>query len=498
MSHYKLELDHVTKIFPGTVALMDFSARFEGGKVHALIGKNGSGKSTLVKICSAAQAPTSGSIRVNGKTVTMRAPVDAFSKGLATVYQELSLIPEITVAENILLGRLPRKKPFGLSIDWPEAYRRAGEALQIVEAGIPLKVKVKSLSIGQQQVVEIAKAMSFNPSVLILDEPTSALARNETESLFTVIRKLKEKGVAILYVTHRLHELYSIADTVTVLRDGKYVGSIDIGEATPQIIVDMMFGETIPKKKPMNLPLSTEVVLGVENLSRGVHFRNVSFSLRKGEILGIAGMMGSGRTEVLRSIFGTDPCDPGGKITVGGALMKAPSPMAMKRSGVAMTPENRKKEGIIESLSVHANLCLASLKSIAAGIVISKKREKPFVEIPVEKLDIKVSDTKDSITSLSGGNQQKVVIGNWLNTRPTIILFDEPSRGIDVFAKQQIFQIIWDLSREGISSIFVSSELEELIEVCHRILIMKHGQVVREVMAEDVTIDQLYAYCMED
>jgi ribose transport system ATP-binding protein len=498
VNQYKLEIEHVTKIFPGTVALSDFSARFEGGKVHALIGKNGSGKSTLVKICAAAQAPTSGAIKVDGKPVTMRAPADAFSKGLATVYQELSLIPEITVAENILLGRLPKKKPLGLSIDWAEAYLKAGEALQGVGALIPLKARVKSLSIGQQQIVEIAKAMSFNPSVLILDEPTSALARNETESLFTVIRRLKEKGVAILYVTHRLHELYTIADTVTVLRDGKYVGSIEIRDATPQIIVDMMFGETIPKKKPMNLPVKQEVVLKVENLSRGVHFKNVSFLLHKGEILGIAGMMGSGRTELLRSVFGTDPRDPGGSIHVGGTVVKAPSPIAMKRAGVAMTPENRKKEGIIESLSVHANLCLASLKSIAGGSIISRKSERPYVEIPVDRLGIKVSNTRNPVTSLSGGNQQKVVIGNWLNTKPGIILFDEPSRGIDVFAKQQIFQIMWDLSKEGISSIFVSSELEELIEVCHRILIMKHGRIVGEVSADEVTIDRLYALCMED
>ena len=498
MSQYKLEIENITKIFPGTVALKDFSARFEGGKVHALIGKNGSGKSTLVKICSAAQQPSSGTIKVDGKTVTMRVPADAFARGLAVVYQELSLIPEITVVENILLGRLPKKRGFPrVSIDWAEAGRRAGEILRSVGADIPLKAKVKSLSIGKQQVVEIAKAMSFNPSVLILDEPTSALARNETESLFTVIRNLKEKGVAILYVTHRLHELYAIADTVTVVRDGKYVGSIEIENATPQIIVDMMFGETIPKKRPLNLRFEEQVVLEVKNLARGTHFRDISFKLQKGEILGIAGMMGSGRTELLRSIFGIDPFDPGGEILVDGLSVKGPTPILMKRLGVAMTPENRKKEGCIESLSVHANLCLASMKSIAVRNIISKRREKPFVDRPVEKLGIKVADTKDLISSLSGGNQQKVVIGNWLNTVPKIILFDEPSRGIDVFAKQQIFQILWDLSNDGISSILVSTELEELIEVCHRILVMKNGQIVHDVKSDEVTIDRLYAFCME-
>jgi ribose transport system ATP-binding protein len=494
----KLEIENITKVFPGTVALKDFSARFEGGKVHALIGKNGSGKSTLVKICSGAQQPTSGTIKVDGKTVTMRVPTDAFAVGLAVVYQELSLIPEITVVENILLGRLPRRKGVRrLSIDWAAAHAEAGEILTSVGADIPLKAKVKSLSIGQQQVVEIAKAMSFHPSVLILDEPTSALARHETESLFRVIRNLKEKGVAILYVTHRLHELYSIADSVTVLRDGRYVGSIEMEKATPQVIVDMMFGEAMQKKRPMNLGYSPQVVLEVKNLARGTRFKDVGFVLHKGEILGIAGMLGSGRTELLRCIFGIDPFDPGGEILVDGVAVRKPSPILMKRLGVAMTPENRKKEGIIESLSVHANLCLASMQSIARRHFISRSREKPFVDGPVEKLGIKVADTANLISSLSGGNQQKVVVGNWLNTVPKIILFDEPSRGIDVFAKQQIFQIMWDLSNDGISSIFVSTELEELIEVCHRILVMKNGQIFREVKADEVTIDQLYAICME-
>ena len=247
----------------------------------------------------------------------------------------------------------------------------------------------------------------------------------------------------------------------------------------------------------MNLHYDPRVVLEVKHLSRGMHFHDVGFVLHQGEILGIAGMMGAGRTELLRCIFGIDVFDPGGEILVDGASVKNPTPMLMKRLGVAMTPENRKKEGIIESLSVHANLCLASMKSIAARRFISTKRERPFVDGPVEKLGIKVADTRNLISSLSGGNQQKVVVGNWLNTNPKIILFDEPSRGIDVFAKQQIFQILWDLSNAGISSILVSTELEELIEVCHRILVMKNGQIVREVTSDEVTIDQLYAVCME-
>lgn len=498
MTAYKLDIEHVCKEYPGTVALKDFSARFDGGKVHALVGKNGAGKSTLVKILAGAILPTSGTIRVDGETVELHSPNDAFEKGIAMVYQELSLIPGLTVAENILLGRLPKKPGFGgVMIDWPEVYARAQGVLDTMRVDLPLKSVVSALSVGNQQVVEIAKAMSFQPSVLMLDEPTSALTRHETESLFALIRRLKAQGVAIIYISHRLQELDEIADTITVLRDGEYIGMVTIDEATPQKIVDMMFGRVEQKMRPKDLAVGDRPVLEVRRLSRKPHFDDVNLTLHQGEVLGIAGMLGSGRSELLRAIFGADPYDEG-EIVCDRQVVAKSSPVRMKALGLALTPENRKEEGLVQSLSIRANLCMANMDRIASGGVVTKERENTYVTRQVRDLQIKVADTESPVSSLSGGNQQKVVIGNWLNTDPTIMIFDEPTRGIDVQAKQQIFQIMWDQSRKGTSSIFVSTELEELLEVCHRILIMKHGRIVAEALPENTSLDELYALCMED
>ena len=498
MSKYKLETRNVRKVYPGTVALKDFSAKFDGGKVHALIGKNGSGKSTLVKILSGAIRSTQGTVLVDETPANIRTPQEAFEQGIATVYQELSLIPELTVAENILMGRLPKRKKFRqLMIDWPRVYEQAQAVLDSINVELPLKSKVSELSVGKQQVVEIAKAMSFTPSVLMLDEPTSALARHETESLFELLRKLKQQGVAIIYISHRLQELYEIADTVTVLRDGECIGMVRIEEATPQKIVDMMFGEVVQKTQPPDLEVIKEPVLEIRNLSRGNHFKNVNFTLYKGEVLGIAGMLGSGRSELLRAIFGADSYDSG-EIIIEGQAVSHPSPVSMKQHGLAMTPENRKEEGLVQILSTRANLCMASMERITLHGFVNKERENPYVNKQVRDLQIKIPDVDAPVSALSGGNQQKVVIGNWLNSEPRIIFFDEPTRGIDVHAKQQIFQIMWDQSRKGISSVFVSTELEELLEVCHRILIMKQGEIIGEVLPENTDLNTLYALCMED
>ncbi|MDC7232542.1 MAG: sugar ABC transporter ATP-binding protein [Spirochaetales bacterium] len=497
MNTLKLQTEGLRKVYPGTVALDNFTVGFDGGKVHAIIGKNGSGKSTLIKIISGAIQPTSGTLRVDGLEMEMTTPLDAFEKGIATVYQELSLIPDLTVAENILLGRLELREGLVNKIDWKKSYAKAQHVLDEMEVDIPVDQKVKYLSVGQQQVIEIAKAMSYGPQVLMLDEPTSALAAHEVNSLFTVIKKLKEKGVAILYISHRLQELNEIADTVTVIRDGHFIGKIDMVDSTPEIIVNMMFGEVEKKQRPHDLEISDETVLEVKNLSDNRHFSDISFDVKKGEILGIAGMLGSGRTELLRSIFGADELKEG-SITFHGEEISKPNPVLMKSLGMGLTPENRKEEGLVQVLSTNENLCLASLDRIGNNWgYVTKKMEEPFIDNPIKKLQAKVPRGDMPVSSLSGGNQQKIVVGNWLNTNPTLMIYDEPSRGIDVQAKQQIFQIMWDLSREGISSLVVSSELEELLEICHRILIMKHGRIVDEVRPEDLSIEQLYAMCME-
>ncbi|MBN2457112.1 MAG: sugar ABC transporter ATP-binding protein [Sedimentisphaerales bacterium] len=496
MNSCKLEAIGLRKEYPGTVALDDVSVKFEGGKVHALIGKNGAGKSTVVKILAGAVQPTTGRIIVDGREVKLSCPKDAFDKGIATVYQELSLVPQMTVAENILLGRLPRREGLRPVIDWPKVFSWAEAVLKSLHVELDVTVKAGELGMAQQQIVEIAKAMSFNPSALLLDEPTSALARHETESLFRLIRKLAEKNVAIIYITHRLGELTKIADVVTVLRDGHHIGTISVAKATPEEIVHMMFGEVIPKERPAELKAGTRTVMEVKNLGKKGKFKDINFKLYNGEVLGIAGMLGSGRSELLRAIFGAEPFDAG-EIKLAGIAVKHATPAIMKRLGIAFTPENRKEEGLVQLLSARANMVLASLGKIATSGFTTIKRERSVAKELIKRLDIQVFDIEQQVSSLSGGNQQKVVIGNWLNTNPRAILFDEPTRGIDVQAKQQIFQIMWNLSRRGVSSIFVSSELEELLEVCHRILVMKKGRIVDEVWPHTLSVEELFVLCME-
>lgn len=496
MDTVSLELRKLGKEYPGTVALQDFSAVFHGGKVYALLGKNGSGKSTLVKCISGAVIPTTGQLLLNDQLLDFKSPSDASDAGIAIVYQELSLILDFSIAENILIGRYHRQGIGKTMIDWPATNQAAAAILERLGIDLPVTEKVSRLSVGQRQMVEIAKAMSFNPKVLILDEPTSALARHETESLMKVVRQSRDQGVAIIFITHKLNEIHGVADYVTVLRDSHFIGTIPIEEAKPKVIVDMMFGDTELQVRPGDLTVGSEIVLSVNGLCRGNRFRDVSFDLHKGEILGIAGMLGAGRSELLRSIFGADPLESG-QITLNGKSLNHPSIPEMKALGLAMTPENRKEEGLVQILSIRDNMCYASLDAIGRHGLIRERDQEAVVKRWTDELHIKLSNSKHLVSSLSGGNQQKVVVGNWLNTNPSVVFFDEPSRGIDVQAKQQIFQIMWDLSRRGLSVIFVSSELEELLEVCHRILIMEGGRITGETTPEKSSIDELYSLCME-
>jgi len=488
----ELRIENITKIYPGTVALDNVSCSFESGVVNAIVGKNGSGKSTLIKLISGAITETSGAIYLDDEKLAFSSPAAAYKKGIATVYQELSLVPSLSIAENVYMGRITEGKGF---VNWKRLYKKTEELLKSMNIDLSPTTPVFQLSMWQRQIIEIVKAISHEPKVLMLDEPTSALAQNETELLFEFIRKLREKDIIILYISHRLHELWEIADKCSVLRDGKLVGQVEMQEASHKDIISMMFGEVEIRKQPEDLKVSSEVVLEANDLSYKNRFRNVSFKLHKGEILGIAGMLGSGRTELLDSIFGAIPLESG-SVYVKGKEMRKLSPKIMKAHGIAMTQEDRKHKGLILMHSVKNNLSLASLNLLSKGGFVRAKLERMAVKRQIEELQIKTASHIVLASSLSGGNQQKIVVGNWLNTQPEIIFFDEPSRGIDVEAKQQIFQVIWDLSRKGISSIMVSSELEELIEVCQRILIMKHGKIVGEVQASDVTVDELYLRCM--
>jgi len=487
-----LEGRHLFKQFPGTLALDDVCVSFESGKVHALVGKNGSGKSTLLKIFSGAQPPTKGEILLDGKPLGFSGANDAINQGVATVYQELSLIPILSVTENILINRLPRKR--GL-IDWKAAHRQVKKLLDHLGIDVSPSVLVGDLSMWQMQMVEIAKAMSRGPKVLLLDEITSSLAKHEAELVFDLVRSLKEEGVVILYISHKLDELWKIADTCTVLRDGKTVGCVNIGDTTQKELVSMMFGAITIPKRPDDLMVSDEVVLQVKGLSRADKFQDVSFQLHKGEVLGIAGMLGSGRTELLKSIFGADPFDSG-TVVFGGRELTSANLIRMKNLGMALTPENRKSEGLVLQAPISENLCYASYDNLSRNGFMDGRKQKKYIDRQVEGLQIKVASTSYPVEELSGGNQQKVVVGNWLNTQPSVIVFDEPSRGIDVQAKQQIFRIIWEQSRKGVSSIMVSTELEELLEVCQRILIMRGGKIKGEIKPDQISNEELYALCM--
>lgn len=492
-----LELEGVGKVFPGTVALDAVSLRWEGGNIHALIGRNGAGKSTLVNILTGALAPTHGVIRLNGTPVRFRSPADARRAGIAAVHQELSLIPELSVAENIFLGHLPQRP--GLlpgRIDWIQTRNQAKALLSRLGVRIDHEATVASLPVAHQQIVEITKAMADEPSILLLDEPTSALSHHEAGLVFDLLRTLVAQGVLVIYITHRLQEIGRIADTVTALRDGFSTPTIPIAEATPESIVMMMFGRNVRFTRMVATTPGPASLMEVKALSGVRGFHDVSFTLHAGEILGIAGLLGSGRTELLRTIAGAD-LPRSGSLVIDGKTIRPRSPEHMKRLGVVLTPENRKDQGLVQMLSVRANVCLAGLRRIAACGFTTVERERSVVESTIRDLAIAVPDPELPVSSLSGGNQQKVVLGKWLNTQPRIMLFDEPTRGIDLHAKLQIFQLIHRLSAEGIASIVVSSELEELMESCHRILVLRNGSIAGSLTPAASSLDELLGMCMQ-
>lgn len=488
-----LSVKSITKDYPGCRALDDVSVDWHSGKVNALLGKNGSGKTTLIKCIAGAVKQTKGEIYLNTEKLDFSGPAEAYSHGIGVVYQEMSLIPWLSVTENIFLGRMPKK---GSIIDWKTAHRKAKEILKRMNVDINPREQISRLSMWQCQVVEITKALSFSPKVLILDEPTSALAAHEVKSLFEAIRELRKQDVIIVYISHKLNEIPQISDTVTVLRDGILIDSVNIEDTDQKGIIHMMFGDVQAAERPKDLKVGKDTVLQVKNLTRTHKFQDISFELKSGEILGIAGMLGAGRTELLKSIFGADPYDSGEVFVNGEKMPDRASPIIMKEKGLALTPEDRKLEGLILIHSILDNLCYASMDKTSNGWVEKHKVRRKVAEEQIEGLAIKIPDIRDSVSSLSGGNQQKVVVGNWLNTQPKIMLYDEPSRGIDVKAKQQIFDIMWRQSRKGISTIFVSSELEELLEVCHRIIIMREGKMVGEVSSDGTEIQELYSLCM--
>lgn len=479
-----LRFEKVSKRFPGVLALDEVSFDVKRGEVHALVGENGAGKSTLIKIVSGVHRKTSGEIYYEGKPVDFHTPHEALARGIAAIYQEFNLIPALTVAENIFMGH-HFLTPRGL-VDWTRMRQEAKKLLDFLDVDIDVDAKVRDLGVAKKQVVEIAKALSLNAKILIMDEPTAALAQKEIETLFRIIRFLKEKGVTIIYISHRLEEIFKVCDRVTVLRDGRHIATRNLQDLDMEDIIQMMVGREITNKFPRIPHTPEEEILRVEGLTRHGVLENISFSLRRGEILGIAGMVGSGRTELLRAIYGVDPVD-GGEIYIKGEKVQINSPVEAINLGMAFLPEERKTQGLVLLLSVLDNIGLPILPQISERGFVDDQRLLEIGEEMVQQMNIKTPFLYQKVMYLSGGNQQKVVLGKWFARKCDIYLFDEPTRGIDVGAKVEIYHLMNRLLEKKVGIIMVSSELPEILGMSDRILVMREGRIVGELNREEAT-----------
>ena len=494
-----LELSNITKSFPGVKALEDVHFSTDAGQVHALVGENGAGKSTLIKVISGVHPADKGTIRMDGKEVKFRSPHDAQAAGIATMYQELSLYPELTVAENIFMGHAPMRKAGPAEvIDWGAMYERSQEILASLNIhDMDVKRKVGTLNVGNRQRVEIAKALSLDAKVLIMDEPSAALTESDVERLFEIVRLLKERDVAVIYISHRLIEVFQLADKVTVLRDGKFVDSKPVSETDEDDLIKMMVGRTITDLFP-KLPTEVgEPVLEVRNLTRHPHSDNVTFDVKKGEIVGMAGLVGSGRSETAQCIFGILKPDSG-DIRVSGKAAKIGSPSQAMKLGIAYVPEDRGTQGLVREMRIRENLSMAILDTFTRFGFVSKRAERKSGDELIEQLNIIATSGEQIVNKLSGGNQQKVVVGKWLASQPKMLIVDEPTRGVDVGAKAEIHRLLSELAQQGLGILMISSELPEVLGMSDRILVMRNSRLVAEFSRSEATQQNVGSAMMSD
>ncbi|WP_026872769.1 sugar ABC transporter ATP-binding protein [Inquilinus limosus] len=488
MTEPLLRMIAITKRFPGVVALDGVGLEVAAGEVHGLLGENGAGKSTLLKILSGAQAPDDGSIVFAGETVSFAAPYEAQRRGIVTIYQEFNLIPSLTVAENILIGREPGRA--GL-VDWSAMHRAAKAALDRIGLAIDPRRLVRDLSVAEQQMVEIARALSMDSRLIVMDEPTSALSAAEVERLMAIIRALRDHGIAVIYVTHRLDEVMAVCDRITVLRDGRLVGGAEVASVTVDDIIRMMVGRDLGALARIEggAAQAGPPALRVEGITtersalnpHATVLHGVSLAVRRGEILGIAGLVGAGRTELARAIFGAD-ARAGGRILVEDRPVEIRSPADAIRHGIGLVPEDRKQQALFLSLAIRSNLAIAALGKLAGLFgYVPDSRERGLVEEYRRALGIRMAGPEQPIANLSGGNQQKVVLARWLALRPKVLIVDEPTRGIDVAAKAEVHQLLGRLAQEGIAVIAISSELPEVLAISDRIVAMCEGRITGEV-----------------
>jgi ABC-type sugar transport system ATPase subunit len=477
-------IQHVTKRFPGVVALNDVTFDVQAGELHAVVGENGAGKSTLMKILSGVITDFEGELSLRGQPVMFR--------GISIIHQELNLVENLSAAANIFLGR-EKRKIFGL-LDDRTMERAAGELLVQLECHVQPGQMVRELRVGDQQLVEIAKALSLETNILIMDEPTSALTETEAARLFRVIDRLRKRGVTILYISHKLDEVFRLADRITVLRDGKLVRTVLRSETNPRQVTHLMVGREIEAVDLGAPRLPGEVVLEVEDLSlpwrehaRAWRLQSIRFSLRRGEILGIAGLMGAGRTELLECLFGASPESPRGSIRLEGRPVRFAHPAEAMNAGVALVTEDRKSLGLFAHMTVGQNITMCTLAEAARAGVINGWRERSMAQGMVNKLAVRTSGIDSAVTNLSGGNQQKAIIGRWLLVRPKVLLLDDPTRGVDVGAKAELYRLMDQLCREGLGIIVTSSELPELLTLCDRILVLCEGRLTAEFSRQEAT-----------
>ncbi len=484
-----LSLNSISKSFPGVQALDSVNLEVYPGEIHALVGENGAGKSTLMRIISGASSKDSGSMQWRGYEVDIKTPIEAQNLGIAMIHQELALIPYIDIGKNIFLGREPQGKIPGL-IDWSNLYQASSDILDGLGLNISPKTIIKDLTIAQQQMIEVAKSLSMDASLLVMDEPTSALTDWEVETLFEQMSRLRSEGVSIIFISHRLEEVYRVADKVTVLRDGRLIGTHPADSLSENEIVKMMVGRELVASKTHESHSTDVSVLQLNDVHTSGIVRGVSLDLKEGEILGISGLVGAGRTELLEAIFGVRHITQG-QILLEGEQIELDSPSKAIHSGVGFVPEDRKAQGLFLNMGVRQNIVLAALDTLTRLGIVLRTRANALTSSLIKQLDIRPPNQQQRVRNLSGGNQQKVVIARWLALEPRVLLLDEPTRGIDVGAKSEIHALLDQMAKTGVAILMVSSELPEILSVCDRILVMREGRLMLETEPDSTTQDEI-------
>lgn len=481
-----LVMEQINKRFPGVIALKDVHFSLNAGEIHALLGENGAGKSTLIKVLTGVEHMDSGKVTMEGKTISAKSPLEAQKHGISTVYQEVNLCPHLTVAENIYVGREPLK--FG-RIDWKTVNNKAKELLKKFDLDVDVTKQLDNYSVAIQQMIAIARAVDVKAKILILDEPTSSLSNVEVDKLFQIMRMLKEQGLGIIFVTHFLDQVYEVTDRITVLRNGEYVGTYNTAELPKVELIGKMIGKEYEALENNNLSAEeysdlSEEFLRLEDAGTA-NISNVSFRLKQGEVSGFSGLLGSGRSEIARLIFGADKQNAG-KTFIKGKEVNIKNPLDAIRNDIAFCSENRKKEGIIGDLTIRENIIIALQAKRGLGKAISYKEAQEIADKFIEELAIKTPSADQQIKNLSGGNQQKVLLARWLATNPELLILDEPTRGIDIGAKAEIQKIVMKLAKEGMSCVFISSEMEEMLRCCNRMFVLRDKEIVAEMTGENI------------